>query len=266
MRKFNTREKRFLKLLEEISTKDLEFFSFFMQQKYFTKDSTSLLILIPEKTKALLYIQKDVFDNLSSRKQEIRNFIEILSLIEYLKQNRLIDIIPNPQAQKIGMHFMYEEFDSPHQDSLSLNIILNKKKSYLKMSDFKIYDVNNQVLFEAVELEKHTYDIIMKNLMGLLFVSEELNYFVKRGFKSVEDIRYKYGQIATWVSISIAFIFGLLGIYNSNNENKINKLNIEVQQIDSIIYYQKELKNSVIKIQNSLEQKSQIDSIEKNKY
>ncbi len=265
MRKYNIREKEFLKLLEEISKEDLEFFSFFMQKKYFTKHKSSFLIIIPEKKKALFYIQKSIFDNLSLRKQEIKNFIEILSLIEYLKQNRLIDIIPNPQAQNTGIHFMNEDFDSPRQTSPSLNIILNKKQSYLKMSDFKIYDINDKVLFEAVELEKYTYDIIMDNLMGLLFVSEELNDFVRRGFKSIDDIRYKYGQIATWVSISIALIFGILGIYSTQSDNQIKNLKIDSQQFDSIVYYQKELKNSLIIMQETLERKNQIDSIS-NKY
>ncbi len=262
MRKFNLREKAFLKILEEISNSDLEFLGFFMNKKYFTKDKNSLLIIIPQKTKALLYIKKEVFDDLALRKLEIKKFIEILSLIEYLKQIRLIDIIPNPQAQNFAMHIMYEDFDSPYQTSPSLDIILNAKKSYLKMADLKIYSSNNEVLFEAVELEKHTYDIIMQNLMGLLFVSEELNVFVKRGFKSTEDVRYKYGQLATWISIFIAFAFGVLGLFYSQSVDKVKRINIDNYQLDSILQNQEELNERATRILKILEQNSTKDTLD----
>lgn len=44
-------------------------------------------------------------------------------------------------------------------------------------------------------------------------VSQELRELVKNGFKTEEDIRYRNQQIATWVSIVVAFFIGLAGIF-----------------------------------------------------
>jgi len=262
MRKYNIREKSFLKLLENISKDDLEFFSFFLQNKYFTEDNNSALFIIPQKEEALLFIKKDVFDNLKLRKDEIKKFIEIISLTEYLKQNRLIDIIPNPQAQNISLHIMCKNFNSPKQETSTSDIILNDDGIHLKFPDFsKIYSTENEILFEAVKLEKYTYDIIMANFMGLLFVSEELNEYVRKGFKSVADIRYRNGQIATWVSILMALIFGLFGIYSSIGNDIIETQKIDYQQLDSIIEYKKELNENVDEILKIIKKNNQTDSI-----
>lgn len=263
MRKFNKREKEFLKILEEISNIDLEFFSFFLQNKYFTKGSDSALIVFPKNATALLYIEKSVFDDFKARKEKLKRFIEMLSLIEYLKQDRLINIIPNPQVHDSSMHIMYEAFDSPNQTKNNQDIVLNQDGTYLKFPDIsKIYNSNNEIKFEAVELGKHIYDLIINNIMGLLFVSEELKDYARNNFKSVDDIRYRYGQIAIWFSISMALIFGVLGIHNPLETKKHESYKINEQQYDTMIEYKKELQGDVNKILNILKFESQTESID----
>ena len=262
MRNYNKREKEFLKLLEEISKDDLEFFSFFLQNKYFVGEGNSALLVIPHQTQALLFIKKSIFDDLKLRKAEIKKFLEILSLTEYLKQNRLIDIIPNPQAKNFGLHVMYKNFNLPSQASPASDIILNKDGLHIKITDIsKIYNKQNEILFEAVALEKYTYEIIMNNFMGLLFVSEELNDYVRRGFKSIDDIRYKYGQIATWVSISMALIFGIIGIYNPFSKNEIKSYRLDKQQLDSVLEYKKDMNQNVQEILKVIKPNNKTDSI-----
>jgi hypothetical protein len=253
MRKFNIREKEFLKLLEKISKDDLEFFSFFLQNDYFQNGNNSALVVLPQQKEALLFIKKDIFDDLKLRKFEIRNFIEMLALVEYLKQNRLIDLIPNPQSQLPSMHVMRKDFNSISQVTTTSNIILNQVGAHLKFPDMsKIYNAQNEIIFEAVSLGKYTYELIIKDFMGLLFVSEELKYFVQKGFKSEDDLRYKYGQIATWLSISMALLFGLIGIYNPFENNSIKSYKIDSTQFDTIINYNKEFKDNTVKILETL--------------
>jgi hypothetical protein len=261
MRKFNIREKEFLKLLEKISKDDLEFFSFFLQNDYFQNGNNTALFVLPQQTEALLFIKKDFFDDLKLRKHEIKKFIEVISLVEYLKQNRLIDLIPNPQSQLPSMHVMRKDFNSISQSTS--NIILNQDGAHLKVPDMsKIYNAQNEIIFEAVTLGKYTYDLIIKDFMGLLFVSEELKYFVQKGFKSEDDLRYKYGQIATWFSIMMALIFGLIGIYNPFDKNSIKNYKIDSKQFDTIIYYNKEFKDNTVKILETLKRdKSSFDTI-----
>jgi hypothetical protein len=262
MRKYNRREKEFLTLLAKETENKLEIFSYFMQNDFFTKSSNLALAILPPRNAAILYIKKNVFDDLSSRKIETRNFVEILSLIEYLKQNRLIDIIPIPAPPDVTIHLMRADFNTPTIDPKSSDLLLNTNGLHIKNNDIgKIYDSKNQVVFEGVTLEKYTYELILNNFMGLLFVSEELKDYVKRRFKSVEDRRYRIGQIATWVSICIALIFGIYGIYNpfSKRDNKTQK--IESQQLDSIMSQSRILNNNVEKILLELNKVAKEDSL-----
>jgi len=261
MRKYNQREKKFLTLLATKSEDNLELVSYFMQKDFFTKSSNLALAVLPPRNAAVLYIKKNVFDDLSSRKREIRNFIEILSLIEYLKQYRLIDIIPIPSPPDVTIHLMREDFNTPTIDQQNLDLLLNTNRLHIKNTDIgKIYDAHNQLVFEGVTLDKYTYDLILNNFLGLLFVSEELKDFVKKGFKSVEDMRYRIGQVATWVSICIALIFGIIGIYNPFDKNG-NNYKIASPQIDSLLFQNKKLIYNVEKILFELNKQTKKDTL-----
>jgi hypothetical protein len=262
MRKYNNREKDFLKLLEEISNDDLEFFSFFLQNKYFTKNKNSALFVLPQQKTALLFIRKSFFDDIKLRKDELKKFIEVVSLVENLKADRYINLIPNPDAQNKSMHIMHDSFNSPKQDIPTSNIILNEEGMHLKFPDFsKIYNSRNEIQFEGVKLEEHTYNLIMNNLMGLLFVSEELKDFVTNGFKSTEDLRYRNGQIATWFGLILALIFGLFGIFNPFDNNKNFNSSEELYQLEPILENNKQIHHDIHEIKKSIENKIKSDSL-----
>lgn len=155
----------------------------------------------------------------------MRDFLEILSLVDYLKQEHLINIVPNPHINDSTLHVMRDEFNSINQTTPNSNLQLNTCGTHLKQPDFsKIFDSQDNILFEAVNLEEHIYNIIINLFTGLLFVTEELKELVKNNFKLSEDIRYRNNQIATWASIIIAFFFGLYGIFrdlSNKNDSKI---------------------------------------------
>ena len=183
------------------------------------------------------------------RKEELRDFIEIVSLVENLKADRYINLIPNPEAQNSSMHIMHESFNKPTQDSESSNIILNEEGMHLKYPDVsKIYNSNNEIEFEGVKLEEHTHNLIMNNLMGLLFVSQELKDFVKNGFKSKEDIRYRNSHKATWFGLILALTFGLFGIYNPFDKDQSTVSNEKVY-------------NDIDEIKKSIKTLTELDSI-----
>jgi hypothetical protein len=262
MRKYNNREKDFLKLLEEISNDDLEFFSFFLQNKYFTKNKNSALFVLPQQKTALLFIRKSFFDDIKLRKDELKKFIEVVSLVENLKADRYINLIPNPEAQNKSMHIMHDSFNSPKQDSATSNIILNEEGMHLKILDVsKIYNSRKEIQFEGVKLEEHTYNLIMNNLMGLLFVSEELKDFVRNGFKSTEDLRYRNGQIATWFGLIMALIYGLIGIFNPFDNNKNFNSSEELYQLKPILDNNKQIHHDIHEIKKSIENKIKSDSL-----
>lgn len=262
MRKYNTREKDFLKLLEEISNDDLEFFSFFLQNKYFSKNKNSALFVLPQQKTVLLFIRKSFFDDIKLRKEELKTFIEIVSLVENLKDDRYINLIPNPEAKNMSMHIMHDSFNTLKQDSTTSNIILNEEGMHLKSTDnSKIYNSQNEIEFEGVKLEEHTYNLIMNNLMGLLFVSQELKDFVKKGFRSVEDLRYRNGQIATWFGLILALIFGFFGIYNPFDTDKNINSNKQLFQLKPILENSKQIRHDIHEIKKSIENKIEADSV-----
>jgi hypothetical protein len=236
MRKYSKSEQKFLKLIDKVSDGDLEFFSYYLQNEYFTCERNTALYIIPLKQKALLYIKKDVFDDLSLRKKELKHFLEIISLCEFLKQNRYITIIPSNHVQQVLLPIMHKDFDDVKQANLTSDITLNQNGLHLKTPDLNtIYDSQNNVVYKAVSLGKHTYKLLIDNFMGLLFVSEELKDFIKSGFKSKSDIRYKYGQFATWISILIALTFGVIGTYSGKSKNTVETIKIDSNQLKEIL-------------------------------
>ena len=253
MRKYNQTEKDFLKLLVKINNEDAEFISYFLQKYYFTKQKKSALIVLTTQKETLLYIKKEVFDDLFKRKKELINFINILHLIDYLKENRLISILENQQSHKINAHFLYEDFNQPtlHNNNLELN----SQGLYIDISNpNKIYDQKQKVIFEAIKLDSNIYDSIMSNFFGLLFVSEDLKEYVNNDFKSTEDLKYKKAQIATWVSIFIAFLFGLLGLYNPFEKNETKEYKLNKQQFETIIKQSQMINENSIKIIHKMSQ------------
>jgi hypothetical protein len=86
MREFNLREKKQIRLLSEISFENVELFSYFLQEKYFTKKSNVALFVLVKQNISMLYFKKEIFDDIEKRKQELGEFLELISLIKYLTE------------------------------------------------------------------------------------------------------------------------------------------------------------------------------------
>lgn len=222
MRAFNKREKDIIKMLAKINLANTNFFSFFLQKNYFTTESKKALFVLTKQKKVLLYLETDLFNDLTKRKEELGKLFELLSLIIYLKENRYITIYPNSEVLHTDLHIMRDDFNSISTSKEdSTKVLLNEEGLFLRTSSPEnIYDSENNIAFIAVSLGENEFNLIIENFMGLLYVSEELVGLTKRNFKSQEDIRFKKQQVATWTSISIAFLLGVWSIYQQLNESK----------------------------------------------
>ncbi|WP_159023275.1 hypothetical protein [Formosa sp. L2A11] len=248
MRTFNEREKEVLKMLYNISNDKLELFSFHLQHKYFKDLTNSALFLFPKREEVILYIPKVHFDDLEKRKSIMMEFMEFLSLISFLKEERFINIIPNEDVGKSELHIMRKDFNNPKIEQSTQNIILNENGDYIDTKQAHlILDSDSEIIFEGVGLQKLIYNQVTENCMGLLFVSEELKEFVRNKYMSKEDLRYKRSQIATWIGISLAIIFGILGLFNPFN-HKQNTVPIEPQELSPIIKNSNEIHQDIHKI------------------
>jgi len=248
MRTFNKREKRILNMLYNISNDKLELFSFHLQQKYFKELTDSALFLFPKRKEVLLYIPKVYFDNLEKRKNIMMEFMEFLSLINFLKEERYINIIPNEDVSLSELHIMRKDFGNPKIEESTQKIFLNDNGDYIDPKQAHlIFNNDSEIIFEGVKLQQLIFEQVTENCMGLLFVSEELKEFVRNKHLSKDDLRYKRGQIATWIGISLALIFGILGIFNPFNY-KQKMLPIDSQELNPIIENSNEIRQDLHRI------------------
>jgi hypothetical protein len=244
MRKFNEREKEIIKKLSLITFSETEFFSFFLQTKYFTKDNNKALFIIPKQNKALLYVNKENFDNINSRKKELGEFLELISLIIYLKENRYINIYPNDEILNSELLIMKDSFNST--SNVIPNIIkLNVDGDYIDTNNFSfIYNNNNNVIYQAIDVDSNVYDLIKNNFFGLLYVSEELIQLSNNNFISEEEsrfktqlledeVKFKKQRCDTWVSIGLSFIVGALAliyqVYTEKSQEKETQKVVDTQ-------------------------------------
>ena len=214
MRIFNKRERNILKMLYNISNDKFESFDFYLQKNYFKDLIASALVIIPSRKEVILYVEISDFNDIEKRKAIMIEFMEFLSLVNFLKEERYINLMPIQDALESSIYIMRKDFDKISYESESGKTILNKKGDYIDQKQgHLILNSHSEVIFEGVRLPYSIFDQVIENCMGLLFVSEELKEFVKNDYRSKEDIRYNRNQIATWVGISIAILFGFLGIY-----------------------------------------------------
>lgn len=215
MRAFNDREKEIIKMLAKINLANTEFFSSFLHKNYFTVESKKALFVYTNQKAVLLYLKNELFNELTKRREELGKLFELLSLISYLKEKRYISIYPNHDVLKSELIVMREDFNAINKSgNIDDKLFLNEKGFYIKTSEPEnIYGSDDKIAFIAINLGEDVFNLIIKNFMGLLYVSEELIELTERNFKSQEDIRFQKQQIATWISILIAFLLGIWSIY-----------------------------------------------------
>jgi hypothetical protein len=190
MRAFNDREKEILKTLVTIDLNYGGTFERFLQDKIFTKErGIALFIFNDAFNDALRSIH--IHCRSEDKLTKFREFLEIFTLMEYLQENRWVytvqsrDISP-PQS------FIYSQFSNASEEPD--RIILNGNGDYLSRADYDIYSGSNVRFFTAFRFDRISSDMFdrtIKNLTGLIHVSEALIDFVKNNFKTVEQRQFE---------------------------------------------------------------------------
>ena len=96
---------------------------------------------------------------------------------------------------------------------LDVNSVDNEREFIvLSRMGFGWYSRNKETLYcwdECTEMVRP----FVEYLFSAYYVSQDLIDLEKNGFKSEEEIRFKQQQWLTWVSIAVALVIGLLGIF-----------------------------------------------------
>jgi len=159
--------------------------------------------LIFKPSQKCYWLYYDVKNNPKGKKERILDFFELYFLIKRLMKNDLIiSVIGNNCDRFVG-----------NQDLASSpgKVGVFKDGSYIDV-DYKWKDKNGITIKDIITFQE-TEIPFGEMACGLPLISQELKDLVENDFKTEEQIRFSRQQFLTWVSIGVAFIIGLLGIF-----------------------------------------------------
>lgn len=154
-----------------------------------------------------LFYRSDKFDY--EDEQKVRGYLaELLALLEKLYNERLLVAFPSSHNCPLVIG---REHVTRHQIDVN-KVDGGKEFIVLQQLGLGWYSQNRESLYNWCECT----DMVRpfgKILFSAYHVSQDLVELVKNNFQTEEDIRFRKQQIATWVSIIVALIIGLLGIF-----------------------------------------------------
>jgi|LFRM01.1.fsa_nt_gb hypothetical protein len=208
MRNFSGYEKAILDKVSQVDPADLITISKFLSDQIFTANSGMALVFIPERGKAILYLKGSIRDE--PNRQKMAEFLELVSLIEYLKSERYIHSIHF--AATAGLFVMGESFRNISQNERG-EIVLDGQGNHIKPSDACwIYNSNNEREYEGLVLNKDESSLFtaISGFASPLAPSQELRDFVGNGYKTKEDLRYMQSKRYTKWALGVAILFGVV--------------------------------------------------------
>jgi len=209
MRSFSDYEKRVLDQVCRVDPTELITISKFISDQVFTVNSGLALAFLPGRGEAVLYLKGTIED--ASNRQRMVEFLELISLIEYLRSERYIHNIHfTADAQ---LFIMGEGFCDISQNNRG-DIVLNEEGHHIKPADAGwIYNSQGDKEFQGVILKKDEssiYTVISNFISSPLVPTQELKDFVDNGYKTKEDVRYAQSKRYTRWALGIAIFFGVV--------------------------------------------------------
>jgi len=161
------------------------------------------IVVVFDSDQNYLFFDKQKYD--WDDKKSLGYITELISLLKYLIQNRLITILPTRgQAplvigRKISQYVKLNAIET--DDAI---IWVGSRCDWMdKMTHNQTYWPN---CYSEKELPLQLY------LNCWFSVSQELEDLVKNGFKSEEQVRFQKQQCLTWISIFVAAAIGIAGL------------------------------------------------------
>ncbi len=164
-------------------------------------------IVVGDDGKYFLFYRQDLYSY--EDEQKVRGYLaELLAILEELYNERLLIAFPSTHNRPLVIG--RENVTRCHLETRSVD----NGKEFISFSriHFGWYDRSGNPLYcwdECTEMVRP----LEKLLFSAYHASEDLKELVKNNFKSEEDIRFVKQQWLTWISIAVAIIIGLLGIY-----------------------------------------------------
>lgn len=162
-------------------------------------------IAIIPNNRNLIYLKKSKYEGWDD-KEAFGYIADMVSLISYLVDNRLLITIPFRNSQPLVIGKEKSEYGKNC-------IVINDGEGYIVEDHefFNWYENNQQAYWPCTCSEE--FLPISKTLTSWFSVSQELKDLVKHNFKTEEQRRFNKQQRLMWVSIFVALLIGLLGIF-----------------------------------------------------
>lgn len=144
--------------------------------------------------------------------------LDILSLLKYLEDNGYMLVTQKANAKQLPKQ-LYNHKKYIYEDGeYWIKMGENCKGAILGSKQFLFTDA-------ALLLDRYANAII--------YPTTELELYVKRGFKTEDDVKFKKQQCISWIGIIIALFSSIYAIYQSTQPTKIDST--QLNQIEAII-------------------------------
>lgn len=155
--------------------------------------------------KGTIFLRNDKYD--IDDKEPLGYVAELVSLINLLIEKRYIITMPLESGRELVIGRKSFNWAAPEK------IVVDGKE---------LIDVDGRMFYWVDSKGAQIYSPVVcpenllpvgKTLYSWFTVSQELKDLVENNFKTEEDIRFEKQQWLTWISIGVALIIGLLGIF-----------------------------------------------------
>ncbi|HEX8563516.1 MAG TPA: GH25 family lysozyme [Flavobacterium sp.] len=172
MRTFNKREKEFIGILNAVGNDQIVSLNTVLETAYFTEALGRALIIQNQARYAVFFLKAEVFDDPAKKKEELEDFLMLISLIIYLKNEGYIALFRSDTSKEQPMFFLQDDFVTAQPSKGS--IVLNSRGFYTS-SPGTIHDKDGNIIYKGVVSQGENYDVILSATTGSLIVNSHLN-------------------------------------------------------------------------------------------
>lgn len=154
--------------------------------------------------KGTIFLRNDKYD--IDDKEPLGYVADLVSLINLLIEKRYIITMPLESGRELVIGRKSSRWFKPEW------IIVDESEFVDVDNMFYWIDSKRAQIYSPVDCPENVLPV-GKTLYSWFTVSQELKDLVENNFKTEEDIRFEKQQWLTWISIGVALIIGLLGIF-----------------------------------------------------
>ncbi len=176
MKQFNNWEKELLKKISAIKPSEQVSIDKWLGQNYIREEDGRALIIQAKAQFAVFFLIPSIFDDKEKKGEEIKKFLEFISLISFLKEKGYISTYRGLMTKRREMFFIQDHFIE-HLPT-GENIILNAKGDYTSGPD-TIHDKNKNIVYKGEYFDMDPFEKILNATTGVMHVSESINDLVQ---------------------------------------------------------------------------------------